>query len=403
MPQTMQPQNTPGGDIKLSIGQPRPNNTDILSGLIAAVLAQGQNTNNQSMSQSSAGPQGQTGANQQGVDNAGSPNAYQQGVQSALKKLGQQHVAEASAAGVDPMSIANHPVTTGMANFGGNDPKEIIAQLLSSGQINGNTQSNPQPQPQQQSQPQKIPVQSQSAPQNQSNNQTTQPISFRPQGFFETNKNYGIALDNTIKQQQIKGQQPIQQSEIQKNLLPMTEYERAQTGISKASMLLNYGGKVSDDFQKTIQPHVDTVNDGLTANNLYANVLANPNNQQAQQAFLEASAKLQGVKDSRTLVQGRGALSASKGAISQFAGGGGYSQNELSRIQAANIAKYKTSQNAIESMTQQHQNRLKSLGLEPDQFINQYGSQKSNSITDGTTATNPQTGQKITFRGGKWQ
>lgn len=210
-------------------------------------------------------------------------------------------------------------------------------------------------------------------------------------------------LNNIGKVQKITGQEPLQQSEIQTNQLPMTAYQRAETGVQRATMLLNYGGKVSEDFQKTIQPHIDTVNSALNANNLYQNVLASPNNQQAQQSFLEASAQLQGVKDPKALVQGRGAPSATKGALNQFFGGGGYSQKELSRIQAANIAKYNVSQKAMDSMTQQHKQRLQKLGLDPDQFVNQYGQQSNGQYSEGQTATNPQTGQKITFRGGKWQ
>lgn len=257
----MQPQNTPGGDIKLTIGKPRPINTDILSGLIAAVLAQGQNTNNQSLSQSSFGPQGQTGINQQGVDNAGQPNAYQKGVQSALKKLGEQHVAEANASGVDPMSIASHPVTTGMANFGGNDPQKIIAQLLSTGKANGT--SPQQPNPQMIQQPQNASVQNIQPVQQKQNWPQVPPggLLSRLTGMDLQPEVTGQRLDNMQKAQKIQGNEPLQQSDYQKAALETQQKidQAIRVPPSQENVLTNqsavYGHQVTalnDMYQKSL-------------------------------------------------------------------------------------------------------------------------------------------------------
>lgn len=367
--------------------QPGPNVLDVLKALVPTTPADS--------AQGNFGPATLTQLGAAGKSTADAIGPYQQGVAKALKDLGQQHVQEAHAAGMSPTDIQDHPIMQNGQQQSDPNAMAILSSLISMNNANTN-QFNA--------------VDANNAMMKKASDLSMQ----EPSSLFGTiqkmlsspsqqTRAAALQIKNISDAQSIIGQQQQQASEVQKNLLPMTAYERAQTGVQKATMLLNYGGKVSEDFQKTIQPHIDTINDSLNANTLYQNVLANPNNQQAQQAFLEASAKLQGVKDSKMLMQGRGALSAGKGAVNQFIGGGGFSQKELSRIQAANIAKYNVSQKAMDLMTKQHQARLGKLGLDPDQFVNQYGQSQSSGMQEGMTATNPQTGQKITFRGGKWQ
>lgn len=74
-------------------------------------------------------------------------NAYQKGVDSTLKKLGEAHAAEAVQQGISPMDIANHPM---MSDQQQQDPHKLLSSLIATaavpktqGDNTGAAQSNP--------------------------------------------------------------------------------------------------------------------------------------------------------------------------------------------------------------------------------------------------------------------
>lgn len=72
-------------------------------------------------------------SNWQGTDNQ--TNAYQDGVNKALKNAGEAHATQALQQGADPTAIANHPV---MQN---NDPTQILTSLIANGIVQKSMQN----------------------------------------------------------------------------------------------------------------------------------------------------------------------------------------------------------------------------------------------------------------------
>lgn len=161
-------------------------------------------------------------ANQQrmGGDGGGQPqkpqaNAYQKGVDKALNESGYAHASEAIMKGADPMMIANQSSQMGMQQSQQN-MAPLLQSLLSMSQ-----------------QPQQQPQQQQTQPQY---GKTSMGLLSRLVGKDLNPENTGLQLDNQIKQQQLRGEQPLQQGDREKNKMSV-DLEEMKAIYSKNSEL----------------------------------------------------------------------------------------------------------------------------------------------------------------------
>jgi hypothetical protein len=137
-------------------------------------------------------------------------NAYQKGVDSALKKMGETHATEAVQSGVSPVDIANHPLVSEQP------PPETPAGDIRPLVITGKSQNQIDP-TQLISNLVAAHIASQQPQQDITSSQTNS-IQVPKQGMFERNDIYGQRLENVIKQQKIQngGQDFNTQESIQK-------------------------------------------------------------------------------------------------------------------------------------------------------------------------------------------
>lgn len=181
--------------------------------------------------------------------NSNQSTAYQDGVNKALKNLGEQHANEAVQAGVDPQQIQAHPLMGQPAETQGSpqsqqvDPMQVLTTLIAS-QMNQGQQPQPTAQIQQ-----NIPK----------------------QGMFETNKNYGIALNNVATTQKIQAGQP---GEIG---LPQAQTAETMAGVGlkkSISKFLDKGAQIMSINPNTGE--IGNANDPASVRFLVAPTLAGP-------------------------------------------------------------------------------------------------------------------------------
>jgi len=122
-------------------------------------------------------------------------NAYQKGVDKALNESGYAHASEALMKGSDPMMIANQSAQMGMQQ-----QQQNVAPLLQS------LLSMAQQPPQQSAQPMQPPLQQQYG-------NTSKGLLSKLTGMDLNPTNTGLQLDNQIKQQQLRGEQPAQEKD----------------------------------------------------------------------------------------------------------------------------------------------------------------------------------------------
>lgn len=122
-------------------------------------------------------------------------NAYQKGADKALNEFGYAHASEALMKGQDPMMIAQQSSQMGMQQANSN-MQPLLQSLLAMAQ-----------------QPQQVAPQQ---PAQQKYGNTSKGLLSRLVGMDLNPENTGLQLDNQIKQQQLRGEQPLQQGDKEK-------------------------------------------------------------------------------------------------------------------------------------------------------------------------------------------
>ena len=146
-------------------------------------------------------------------------NAYQKGVDKALNESGYAHASEALMKGSDPMMIANQSAQMGMQQQQQN-VAPLLQSLLSMAQQPSQQSAQPMQQPKQ-----------------QQYGNTSKGLLSKLTGMDLNPTNTGLQLDNQAKQQQLRGEQPLQQKdrEINQMNLDLEEMKAIYAGKSKMS------------------------------------------------------------------------------------------------------------------------------------------------------------------------